>query len=54
MHEHMHEQVCARVQSNKNGLTGEKFLLSPQASITRLSSCPKNGSERVQKCPLHT
>ena len=34
-------QVLARVQSNKNGLCEKTLLLSPKASITTLSSCPK-------------
>jgi hypothetical protein len=37
----------------KTGYREKTRLLSLQASITKLSSCPINGSERIQKCPLH-
>ena len=46
-------QVCARVQSNKKGLTGENSFAFATGVYYNVSSCPKNGPERVQKCLLH-
>jgi len=48
-----HPQVCARVHSNRNGLTGENTLAFAIGVYYNVVFIPKNGSERVQKCPLH-